>query len=36
VDPAECKRATSTSVSQADYDRLKPSGSIGTLGINDS
>ena len=31
MDPAECKRATGSSVSQADYDRLKPSGSIGYL-----
>lgn len=27
-------RATSSSISQADYDRLKPSGSIGALGSN--
>ena len=29
-------RATSSSISQADYDRLKPSGSIGALRSNDS
>ena len=32
----EMPRASSSSISQADYERLKPSGSIGALESNDS